>query len=168
MGSRGHAISGLCALALVLITAPAVLAQCALTPSGTIVAWYPFDELSTGPSVNLATGNNGTWSPTPPIAVVGLDSGGLYFNGTNTYVDSSDSLVTNFGAGGMGSTCAGGDFSSCTGDFSFDVWVDIPAHSSLPMTIIDKRGPGPIGYSIYINQDRIGIQLADGTGGGRL
>ena len=29
---------------------------------------------------------------------------------------------------------------------------------------MDKRGPGPIGYSFYINANRIGLQLADRTG----
>jgi hypothetical protein len=127
-----------------------------------MVAWYPMDEPSGGFSANLATGNLGVWSSPSPTPVVGMVSNALNFNGVNNYVDSLDSIVTNFGP--AGTTCSGGDFSSCTGDFTIDAWVNIPSHPSLPMAIVDKRGPGPIGYEFYINANRIGIQLADGTG----
>ncbi len=140
-------------------------AQCTNVPSGALVAWYAFNEtITTVDSPNYATGNTGIWSSSPPITVPGMVYYALSFNGVSNYLDSVDSVVTNFGPGTTSATCGGGYFSSCTGDFSFDAWVNIPAHPSLPMTIIDKRGTGPIGYSIYINQDRFGVQLADGTG----
>jgi len=140
-------------------------AQCAAVPSGAIVAWYAFnEEITTVDSPNYATGNTGVWSSNPPTPVLGMVYGALSFNGLNNYLDSVDSVVTNFGPGATSATCGGGYFSSCTGDFSFDAWVNIPSYPSLPMTIIDKRGPGPVGYSIYINADRFGVQLADGTG----
>ena len=144
-----HAIAGLCVLALLLTIAPAVLAQCVLPPSGTMVAWYPLDEPSGGFSANLATANLGVWSSPSPTPVGGMVGNALSFNGVNNYVDSLDSIVTNFGP--AGTTCSGGDFSSCTGDFTIDAWVNIPAHPSLPMAIVDKRGPGPIGCGVGVD-----------------
>jgi Concanavalin A-like lectin/glucanases superfamily len=159
-------ISALCAATLLLTSAQAVFAQCDPPPSGTMVAWYPMDEASGGLSGNLATGNTGIWSPTPPTPVPGMVGMALSFNGVNNWVDSANSIATNFGPAGT-ATCGGGDFSSCTGDFTIDAWVNIPSYPILPETIVDKRvvGPiSPIGYSLYINANRIGLQLADGTG----
>jgi hypothetical protein len=159
----GQVIAGLCASALLLTTTPAVLGQCDPPPSGTMVAWYPLDESGGGFSANPATGNTGVWSSSPPVPVPGMVGNALSFNGVNNYVDAPSSIVTNFGAVGT-TPCRGGDFSSCTGDFTIDAWVNIPVHPTLPEPIVDKRGAGPIGYSFYINANRIGLQLADGTG----
>ncbi|MFN7999229.1 MAG: LamG domain-containing protein [Bryobacteraceae bacterium] len=151
----------------VLTTSSAVRAQCVNPPTGSIVAWYAFNETIPNLSENWATQNTGRWSTSEPTPVPGMVFGALSFNGVDNYLDSNDSVVTNFGPAGSSSTCSGGFFSSCTGDFSFDAWVNIPAYPSLPMTIIDKRAfevSSPIGYSIYINGSRIGLQLADGTG----
>jgi hypothetical protein len=165
IGISNPALSG--GLAILLASVPGLGAQCAPPPSGTMVAWYAFNETIGNLAENFATQNTGVWSSSPPTPVPGMVLGALSFNGTSNYVDSSTSLATNFGPGGQVSVCSGGGggaYSSCTGDFSFDAWVNIPSHPSLPKTIIDKRGAGPVGYSVYISQDRIGLQLADGTG----
>lgn len=151
-------ITALCAIAALAATAPAILAQCAPPPAGTMVAWYPLDQL--GFSANMATGNNGTWSSPPPQPVYGKVGVALQFDGASTYVDSTTSIVTNFGVAST-PTCAGGDNSTCPGDFSIEAWVNIPVRPSLPEAIVDKRGPGPVGYSFYINANRIGLQIAD-------
>jgi len=147
---------------VLLSSVPAAHAQCVLPPTGVMVAWYPLEE--GGFSADLATRNNGTWSAPPPTPVGGKVGLALSFAGNN-YVQSPDSILTNFGPAGT-APCAGADFSSCTGDFSIEAWVQFPYGSlpNQPEAIVDKRGPGPIGYSFYINDDRLGLQLADGTG----
>ena len=155
----GQVITLLGALALLLIMAPAVMAQCAQPPTGTMVAWYPLDTYG----VNVATRSREILSSVLPYQVAGEVNFGLGFDGVDTYVGSPDSILTNFGPAGK-SPCKG-NFSSCSGDFSIEAWVNLQGHRpSLPEAIVDKRGPGPIGYSFYINANRIGLQLADGTG----
>ena len=159
----GHASGRLCALAVLLAIAPVARAQCVAPPTGAMVAWYPLDEFGGGLSANLATGNTGVWSPSAPTPIAGMVGEALMFNGVDNYVDAADSTITNFGPAGT-APCSGGDFSSCTGDFSIDAWVNIAQHPVLPMPIVDKRGAGGLGYEMYINANRIGLQLADGTG----
>ena len=93
----------------------------------------------------------------------------LQFDGAHNYIDAPDSPLTDFGPAGT-TPCAGGDLSSCSGDFSIEAWVNLQGHRpSLPEAIVDKRDPGPggpfpFGYSFYINANRIGLHLADGAG----
>jgi hypothetical protein len=156
----GRIITLFCGLAILLTMVPAVLAQCAPPPTGTMVAWYPLDTYG----VNVATRSREIRSAVLPYQVVGEVNFALGFDGVDTYVGSPDSILTNFGPARTGS-CTGGDFSSCSGDFSIEAWVNLQGHRpSLPEAIMDKRGPGPIGYSFYIDANRIGLQLADGTG----
>jgi hypothetical protein len=135
-------------------------------PSNTMVAWYPFDETAS-PSVNLATLNNATWSGTPTPGP-GEVAGAVDFS--NGYMDAPDSIVTNFGPAG-GATCpSGGDYSTCQGDFSFDVWVklDVLPNGNVN-AIVDKRNGSEIGYSFYLYGSTsyfngypwIGVQLGD-------
>ncbi|MFZ0687092.1 MAG: LamG domain-containing protein [Terriglobales bacterium] len=169
----GMQLASICAVAFALTTASIAHAQCDPPPTGTMVAWYPFDETGTGfsgPSGNLATQNAAVWdSATLPTPVPGEVAGGLAFNG-NSYIDAPDSIVTNFGPAG-GATCGGGDFSTCQGDFSMDVWINIPAPINGVVTILDKRDGNPIGYEFYLyrnttysNNTYIGVQLGDSTG----
>jgi hypothetical protein len=144
--------------------------NCVSPPNTTMVAWYDFDETSGGLSSNLATANTGVQvgGPTP---VPGMVAGALSFNGINQYVDSPTSIVTNFGPGIAGPipfqlTCSGDD-STCQGDFSIDTWMEIPAVPFGVATIVDKRtGSPPLinGYSFYLYNNMMGIQLADGLG----
>jgi hypothetical protein len=163
-------------MAAALATAPIARAgTCDPAPTGTMVAWYPFDQ--TGPlntagqftSANLATQNSAAWdSPTLPVAVAGEVLGGLNFNG-NSYIDAPDSIVTNFGPAG-GATCTGGDYSTCQGNFSMDAWVNL---TTVPLSgvnvIFDKRNTSEIGYSFYLygqagldnGNPWMGLQLGD-------
>jgi hypothetical protein len=165
------------AMAIALATAPMSRAQsCDPPPTGTMVAWYSFDQ--TGPlstagqytSANLATQNSGAWtSPTLPVAVVaGEVAGALNFNG-NSYIDTPDSIVTNFGPA-LAATCSGGDYSTCQGNFSMDAWVNL---TTVPLSgvnvIFDKRNTSEIGYSFYLygqpgeenGYPWMGLQLGD-------
>ncbi len=174
--SAGLQIAAAGALALALATAPMARAQsCIPAPTGTMVAWYPFDV--TGPlntagqntSANLATQNSGAWDSIPtPSPAVGEVSGGLNFNG-NSYIDTPDSIVTNFGPA-LGATCSGGDYSTCQGDFTMDAWVNL---TTVPLSgvnvIFDKRNSSEIGYSFYLYGQAseengypwMGLQLGD-------
>lgn len=162
-----------------LATAPLARAgTCDPAPTGTMVAWYSFDQ--TGPlntfgqftSENLATQNSAAWtSPTLPVAMAGEVAGALNFNG-NSYIDTPDSTVTNFGPAG-GATC-GGDYSTCQGAFSMDAWVNL---TTVPLSgvnvIFDKRNTSEIGYSFYLYGQAseengypwLGLQLGDKTHG---
>jgi len=173
--SAGLQMAAAGAMAIALATAPISRAQsCDPPPAGTMVAWYSFDQ--TGPvntagqftSANLATQNSGAWtSPTLPTAVAGEVSGGLSFNG-NSYIDTPDSIVTNFGPAG-GAAC-GGDYSTCQGNFSMDAWVNL---TTVPLSgvnvIFDKRPRSEIGYSFYLygqpgeegGYPWMGLQLGD-------
>jgi hypothetical protein len=180
----GVQLTAACAMAIALGTAPIARAQsCYLPPTGTMVAWYPFDETwltYKGRSHNLATQNAAWAAPLFPLPtpVPGEVAGALNFHG-NTYADSPDSIVTNFGP--AVSTCdstpppPGGDFSTCQGDFSIDVWVNlnVPVPEHAVWTIVDKRGTtptgAPIGYSLFLYRPGpgsvtlIGVQLADAS-----
>jgi hypothetical protein len=147
---------------------------CIPAPAGTMVAWHSFDDLA-GPSANLATQNAAVWdSPTPPVPVAGEVGGALSFNG-NSYIDAPDSIVTNFGPAGR-AACSGGDYSTCQGDFSIDVWINLNP-GALPLsglhTILDKRNSSGIGYFFYLYGDPpddngnpwMGLNLGDATHG---
>jgi hypothetical protein len=147
-------VAAACAIASAQ-TCPPLPAGAIYPPSGTMAAWYPFDGL-TGPSTNLATGNAAVWdSPTLPVYnPTGKVAGALNFNG-NSYIDAPDSIATNFGPAG-GATCSGGDYSTCQGDFSIDVWINLNP-GALPLNgyyaIVDKGGTyGSVttGYIFYL------------------
>jgi hypothetical protein len=143
---------------------------CDPPPTGTIAAWYGFDETAS-PSLNLATGNSVAWSGTltPATGEVG---GALNFSAG--YIDAPDSIITNFGAASDASKCGGGNFSTCQGDFSIDAWVNL---SALPRgnvnVIVDKRDATLIGYEFYLYGDPpddhghpwLGLQLGDAAHG---
>jgi hypothetical protein len=167
----GLQLAGVGAMAMALAIPTIAHAQaCDRPPTGTMVAWYPFDEAVGNTSANLATGNTGVWSPTPPTPVDGVVAGALNFNGINNYVDMPDSIVTNFGPAG-GATC-GGSYSTCQGNFSIDVWVYVPSFPSYYVyAIVDKRDSHPHGYelalygnSFYSPYTSMVVQLADSTG----
>jgi len=150
-------LAAVCATAVSLATAPVARAQsCTQPPVGTMVAWYSFDDQTlTGPSTNLATQNAAVWSsPTPTYTHSGEVAGALNFNG-NSYIEAPDSIVTNFGPAG-GAACPGGDYSTCQGDFSIDVWINLNP-GALPLNgyyaIVDKGGTyGTVttGYIFYL------------------
>jgi hypothetical protein len=166
----GLQLAAVFAMAIALATAPLAHAQCDPPPNGTMVAWYPFDELAGPTSANLATQNTGVWSLTPPpIPGVGEVAGALNFGG-NSYVDTPDSIVTNFGPAGPCGV-GGGDYSTCQGNFSMDTWLNITVLPNIVETIVDKRDATPIGYTFYLYRNTgfspnvyLGVQLGDSTG----
>jgi hypothetical protein len=100
--------------------------------------------------------------------VAGEVKGALNFSAG--YMDTPSSILTNFGPAGHATCPSGGDYSTCQGDFSIDVWVNLAV---LPTgncdTTVDKRSDSLIGYSFYLygnppddNGDPwMGVQLAD-------
>jgi hypothetical protein len=146
---------------------------CYTPPNTTMVAWYPFDEPSPVlTSANLATGNNGAQYNGPLGFSSGNVAGAASFNGTNQYVESPSTNATNFGFAILPAACAGpgysgsGDYSACRADFSIDTWVEVNVFSGV-MTILDKRDgtpPNIYGYSFFLYNGAMGLQLADGVG----
>ncbi|HET9765987.1 MAG TPA: LamG-like jellyroll fold domain-containing protein [Thermoanaerobaculia bacterium] len=136
---------------------------CVAPPNTTMVAWYPFDETSGTVADNLATQNDGFYGD-QPTPVAGLVNGALRFDGINDYVFSPSSIVTNFGP--RTTPTPSGLWSAQVGNFSIDVWVRIPlsVSPSQLMVILDKRlgnVPAIKGYSLFVQNNRIGLQLAD-------
>jgi hypothetical protein len=152
-----------------ITSGPTQALNCVNPPNTTMVAWYPFDETNpiAGMSANLATGNTGFWSPSPPTPIAGKVAGALDFNGFSNYVDSPSTIATNFGPGVNSPLWCSGNYSTCQGDFSIDTWINIPSIPSGVATIVDKRTgtpPNILGYSFYLYNNRLGLQLADGLG----
>jgi len=94
------------------------------------------------------------------VPVTGVVGGALSFNGTGQYVQSPDSIATNFGPATSSPCVSSGDYSSCPGDFSIDTWI----MTSSDGVILDKRVSTPIGYAFYLQNGMLGLQLADGLG----
>jgi hypothetical protein len=113
-----------------------------------MVAWYPFDETAS-PSIDLATGGTVAWNGGTLTPVAGEIKGALDFSAG--YIDTPDSIVTNFGPAGAATCPSGGDYSTCQGNFSIDAWVSL---SALPTgnvnVIVDKRNSQEIGYEFYL------------------
>jgi Concanavalin A-like lectin/glucanases superfamily len=140
---------------------------CLPPPNTTMVAWYPFDEVTGTLSANLAAGNTGVQinGPTP---IPGMVAGALRFDGVSSYVESPSSIVTNIGPVAFAETCSGND-SSCRGNLSIDTWIRVDPAGSGTLTILDKRSgtpPAINGYSLFVFEGSLGLQLADGVGSG--
>ena len=73
----------------------------------------------------------------------------MSFNGTDVYVEVPDHGTLNFGVH----------------DFSIDAWLLTDQDNGV-VTLLDKRTQTPIrGYSLYVFNGNLGIQLADGLNG---
>jgi hypothetical protein len=121
-------------------------------PPANMVAWFPFDE-TTGTSAanHPSTGGANGALIGGPAHIPGIVAGGLRFDGTNDYVQSSSAGFTNIG----------------TGDFSIDAWIRLPASApNSVMIITDKRDASSnIGYSFWLSAQRLGLTLNDANGG---
>lgn len=158
-----------------IAVATATVSACVPPPDTTMVAWYSFDAIAGAPSLtpNLATGNSGEVFGSPSL-IPGAVGNALAFNGIDDYVDSPSSIVTNFGPGAPSACTGSGSYSSCSGDFSIDAWIQVsPAAASSQTIIVDKRSgtpPAILGYSLFLNPGagglELGLQLADGIGSG--
>jgi hypothetical protein len=130
--------------------------QATLPPPGRCVppppdmdAWYPFD----GNGNDLILGKNATASGSVSYPAAVVQQGGL-LNAANSYFSIAPGPVLNQGLG----------------DFSIDMWLYVPPHW-LPgphpvRTLIEKRtnaGGNARGYSLFVYNSRIGLQLGDGT-----
>jgi hypothetical protein len=124
-------------------------AQC-IDPPHNIVAWWSLDETS-GTVADDITGSNSVGTHLgSPVSVLGKVDGALSFNGATDYVEIADHPDLNFG----------------TGDFSIDAWVKTNI-STGTRTVADKRSGtnfNPLGYSLYIYNGYVGLQLADKSG----
>lgn len=118
---------------------------CVQPPSG-MVAWWSFDFSSKDSPQDLAGYNNFGTKMNGPIAVAGKVLGALQFDGIDDYVEVANQSELNFG----------------TGDFSFDAWVKTDAKTGVKV-MVDKRQGYNIGYSFFLNDGNLSIQLADGS-----
>ena len=114
---------------------------CTQAPSH-LVAWWPLDEDAGDTAFDLVAGNNGKLVG-GPLRVSGIADRGLTFDRINDYVQVPDSSLLDVG----------------TGDFSIDAWIQTSS-STRTRVILDKRSPEPRGYSFFITQGRLGLQLA--------
>lgn len=121
-----------------------------IPPPDSMVAWWPLDETSGTTAVDIAgVPNNGTHFG-GPVPVSGKVAGALSFDSVDDYVEVADHPELNFG----------------TGDFSIDAWV-LTNDSVAVATIADKRSgtnANPLGYSLYLFNGKLGLQLADNSG----
>ena len=124
--------------------------QTCIPPPDSMVAWWPLDETSGTTAVDIAgVPNNGTHFG-GPVPVSGKVAGALSFDSVDDYVEVANQSELNFG----------------TGDFSIDAWV-LTNDSVAVATIADKRSgtnANPLGYSLYLWNGQLGLQLADNSG----
>jgi Concanavalin A-like lectin/glucanases superfamily/HYR domain len=123
-------------------------ASCAAAPAG-LVSWWPGDGNATDimPSPDNGTLNGGaTFAAGEVLQAFSL-------NGTTAYVSAPDAPKINFGVG----------------DFSIDAWIKT-SNASTTQAIIDKRSGDNVsvftGYHLFTFGGNLGVQLADGLGGG--
>lgn len=138
---------------------------CVSAPSG-MVAWFPLDEASGTKAGDLAQAMpnvsmtqyvspiDGKYfgSPTHLTGLNGFVDNAIKFDGTNDYVEAPNHSSLNFG----------------TGDFSIDAWVKIdhPNDALGVRVLVEKReqvGGQYFGYSFFLYNGKLHLQLADGT-----
>ncbi|MFL6245144.1 MAG: S8 family serine peptidase [Thermoanaerobaculia bacterium] len=117
------------------------------TPPQGLIGWWPFDETSTGNAADLLTLSTGR-HVNGPQPVAGRVGGALQFDGRDDYVD-----IPSF------------RLNVDRDDFTIALWVRTRDAAGLKV-IVDKRAIGAAvqGYSLYINNGRPGVQLADDNG----
>ncbi|MEG8947247.1 SdrD B-like domain-containing protein [Rosettibacter firmus] len=118
-----------------------------ITPPSNMVAWWSFDFSSKDSPQDLAGYNNFGTKMNGPIAVAGKVLGALQFDGIDDYIEVKDHSELNFG----------------TGDFSFDAWIKTDAKTGVEV-LVDKRKAYNTGYSFFLNDGYLSLQLADGSG----
>jgi hypothetical protein len=120
------------------------------TPPDSMVAWFPFDETAGPDAENACEGNDGVHM-NDPVIESGMVRNCLCFDGLDAYVD-----VTSYAEIEIG-----------TGDLSIDAWIKRSVDDNDETRIIvDKRtdaAGGYVGYSFYLYQGKLGIQLSTPT-----
>ncbi len=121
-------------------------------PPTRMVLWLPFDDTG-APSCNAVSANNGAWfGAPPPVPTPGVVANGLCLSAAaGNYVQVAPHPAINFS----------------TQSFSIDCWVRYASAQGLQV-ILDKRcegscAPNVFGYSLYLNGNALGFQLADGA-----
>jgi len=126
--------------------------SCVQPPSG-LVAWWPLDEVFGTAVQDLSTNNPGTTQPAAigsggPTSLPGvMVANSLTFNGSTQFIQVASSASLNLG----------------TGNFSIDAWIRT-SNAVGRHTIVDKRDTNPVGYSFFINNGRLTLQMGDRTG----
>jgi hypothetical protein len=116
-----------------------------LPPPRRMVAWFPMDETAGATALDIAWGNNGSYTGT--ASILGAVQQARKFNGASDYVKVPNAPQLNFGQG----------------NFSFDAWIRSTSTSGV-VVLLDKRSNPPQGYSFYLFNGRLGMQLGDGAG----
>jgi hypothetical protein len=114
-------------------------------PPRKMVAWFPLDEPSGTTALDIAWGNNGTYTGT--TSILGEVQQARNFNGTSDLVRVLDAPQLNFGQG----------------NFSMDTWLRCATTQGLYL-ILDKRANPPRGYSLFLYNGLPGFQIGDGAG----
>ena len=119
-----------------------------LPPSAGMTLWLPFDEPYGTTALN-PPGTAGTRVGNP-TRVTGQASLALEFNGTSDYVDVLSYAGVNFG----------------TNNFTLEAWILPTPTGNAPIQVIaEKRtqqGGSYYGYSFFLYNGLLGVQLADG------
>lgn len=131
-------------------------------PPASMVNWWPFDEAA-GPTADDVVGNNqnpGTYGPgaASPVPAGGFVANALKFDGVDDFVTILDDIEVDFSTGPF----------FCSG-FTIDAWIKTDQGQGTAV-IVDKRETpsAPIGYSVFLYNGRLGLQLADGIPAGSI
>src|SRR5207237_2380390 len=115
-----------------------------VAPPADMTAWFTADNTAN----DIVSGNTGTLH-SDATYTAGKVGQAFKLDGVDDYVSVSSDPSLNLGAG----------------DFSIDAWIKTSA-SGL-QTILDKRVENPAGvftgYSFFLLNGQLGVQLADGT-----
>ncbi len=124
-----------------------------VNPPSEMTSWWPGD----GNANDIADGNDGTLQGNATFAPGKVDQAFIFAAATD-YIDVPDAANLDFGPGE---------------DLSIDAWILIDAPGSpTVLPIVDKRefpnnpfGPDAIGYSLFLYEGRLALQLADAANG---
>ncbi|HKR64883.1 MAG TPA: LamG-like jellyroll fold domain-containing protein [Thermoanaerobaculia bacterium] len=116
-------------------------------PPPAMRAWWPFDELAGPVAHDIAGGiaTNGAHVASPAI-VAGRVSRALSFDGVTQHIVVLPTSDLDLGAS----------------DLTIDAWVKTKQSGRAP--IVDKRSNERIGYALFLDDGRLGIELGDRMG----
>ena len=134
----------------VTITIPAC--KCVAPPFG-MVAWWPLNE-TTGFIANDIVGGHTGYDAGSYTHTVGMVSNALDYDGIMGHTRVPPAPALNFGPA-VPSTPAG--------DFSIDAWINWDTFNPLESPIVSKWD-GFQGYYLFIDNGRLSLVLADGSG----
>ncbi|MBW8877040.1 MAG: hypothetical protein JF614_18905 [Acidobacteria bacterium] len=119
-------------------------------PPSDLALWLPLDE-ATGPkALNTVVPRPGIYAGGPTPTAAGKVAGALCFDGQDDHVD-----VPPYGA-----------ISFSASNFSLDAWVLRRPGAAGVQVLVDKRTDATglvLGYSLFLADGQIGLQLADGS-----